>query len=416
MADILMIADDMTGALDSGVMFRRNAIDTEVLINRAADFTSLLSLHTAVVVNAETRHLPPQQAYEAVYELASRAWELGIPYLYKKTDSALRGNIGAELEAVLRASGQSTIHFAPAFPQQHRTTVGGIQYIDGIPLHQSPFAQDPLNPMTSACIPHIIAETSQVPVCKGGELPSRTPCIQLYDAETEKDLEEIARRALFQEDGRVFAGCAGFIGELSKWMHMGKTPVDSPCVSGPLMVFCGSLHEQSRRQFELAERAGIRRFSLDARMLSDPAFWKSDSCGRLVETLRNLLAENSSFLFCPIGEAGEMYPGERACISQRLPDAIARLICSVLDGNGSGIPMIIGGDTLGAFLRFTGTTRVRPIREVRTGVVLAEAVDGRFHIPFIAKAGSFGEDTLLLDLFTANGAGKPSDKRITALS
>ena len=160
MADILMIADDMTGALDSGVMFRRNAIDTEVLIDRAADFTSLLSLHTAVVVNAETRHLPPQQAYEAVYELASRAWELGIPYLYKKTDSALRGNIGAELEAVLRASGQSTIHFAPAFPQQHRTTVGGIQYIDGVPLHQSPFAQDALNPMTSACIPHIIAETS----------------------------------------------------------------------------------------------------------------------------------------------------------------------------------------------------------------------------------------------------------------
>lgn len=400
MADILMIADDMTGALDSGVMLSENDIDTEVIIDRFADLTESLRAHEAVVVNTETRHLSPCQAYEAVYQLASSAKALGVKYLYKKTDSALRGNIGAELEAVLQATGQQTVHFAPAFPQQDRVTISGTQYINGVPLDQSQFAQDPLNPMRNAYVPNIIATTSRVPVYRdAAPCATADPCVRLYDAATERDMEAIARRALVEEKGRVFAGCAGFIGELVKLMDIQKTPGKDLNLEGPLMVFCGSMHELGLRQFELAERAGVPRFSVETREMVEPGFWSSTAGEALLERLRELLAQGRSFLFNTIREKdGERYPGEKLHISQKLPGAIARLVYKVLEGDEKGIPMIIGGDTLGAFLTYIGATRVRPVQELRTGVVLAETVDGKIRTPFIAKAGSFGEVTLLVDL------------------
>ncbi|RAZ93762.1 four-carbon acid sugar kinase family protein, partial [Klebsiella oxytoca] len=81
--------------------------------------------------------------YQVVYETAKRAWGLGIPYMYKKTDSALRGNVGSELTAVLDATGSRSLHFFPAFPRMHRTTEDGIHYINGIPVHESVFGRDP---------------------------------------------------------------------------------------------------------------------------------------------------------------------------------------------------------------------------------------------------------------------------------
>ena len=398
MADILMIADDMTGALDSGVMLSENGIDTEVIIDKLADLTEPLRSHEAVVVNTETRHLSPRQAYEAVYQLASSAKALGVKYIYKKTDSALRGNIGAELEAVLRATGQQTVHFAPAFPQQDRVTISGTQYINGVPLDQSQFAQDPLNPMKNAYVPNIIAATSSVPVCRDGP-GDGSPCVRLYDAATAKDMKNIARRALVQERGRVFAGCAGFIGELVKQMDLRKTPGRDLDLSGPLMVFCGSMHELGLRQFELAEKTGVPHFSVETREMVEPDFWSSAAGETLLENLRGLLAQGRPFLFNTIREKdGERYPGEKLQLSQKLPGAIAQLVCKVLENNEKGIPMIIGGDTLGAFLTHIGASRVRPVQEIRTGVVLAETVDGKICTPFIAKAGSFGEVTLLVDL------------------
>ena len=59
---------------------------------------------------------------------------MGIPHIYKKTDSALRGNIGAELEAMMQASGEEQLPFVPAFPQIGRTTVNGTHFIEGVPV------------------------------------------------------------------------------------------------------------------------------------------------------------------------------------------------------------------------------------------------------------------------------------------
>ena len=53
--------------------------------------------------------------------------------LYKTVDSTLRGHV-SELEPWFEASGRKILVFAPAFPTAGRTTVGGVQLVDGIPF------------------------------------------------------------------------------------------------------------------------------------------------------------------------------------------------------------------------------------------------------------------------------------------
>ena len=116
MASLLMIADDFTGALDTGVQFAASGVQTRVIVGGDVDLAARGEDVQVLVIDAETRHLPPERAYAVVEKLVRQAEALGVQYIYKKTDSALRGNIGAELTALLRASGQKQLPFLPAYP------------------------------------------------------------------------------------------------------------------------------------------------------------------------------------------------------------------------------------------------------------------------------------------------------------
>ena len=105
MIGLFIIADDFTGALDTGVQFAAKGIPTRVITDPAADLARDWGDARVLVLDAETRHLPPLEAYDTVYHAARQAVEIGIPYLYKKTDSALRGNVGAELTVKLQIGG-----------------------------------------------------------------------------------------------------------------------------------------------------------------------------------------------------------------------------------------------------------------------------------------------------------------------
>lgn len=114
-----------------------------MLTGASCDFSRVDEAVQVLVVNAESRHLSVSEAYNVVFRIAKTAEAAGIPYIYKKTDSALRGNIGCELNAVMDASGEACLIFAPAFPQMGRVTRRGIHYIDGVPVADSVFGKDP---------------------------------------------------------------------------------------------------------------------------------------------------------------------------------------------------------------------------------------------------------------------------------
>ena len=120
MTQLLILADDFTGALDTGVQFASTGAVTRVITGQSVSLEAYAGTCEVLVVDAETRHLTAGEASGIVGGYTTQAVELGIPFLYKKTDSALRGNVGAELAAMLKASGESQLPFLPAFPQMAR--------------------------------------------------------------------------------------------------------------------------------------------------------------------------------------------------------------------------------------------------------------------------------------------------------
>jgi hypothetical protein len=120
--------------------------------------------YCVLAIDTETRHMPPAAAARLVKTLVRAAVRLGYSFFYKKTDSALRGNIGAELEALLTSCGACTLSFAPAFPKSGRITAGGIHYIDGKPLGESVFACDPSEPVKHSDVKSILAEQTEIPI------------------------------------------------------------------------------------------------------------------------------------------------------------------------------------------------------------------------------------------------------------
>src|SRR5690606_25502766 len=94
----------------------------------------------------------------AVRSLEAYASGSGKTILYKKIDSALRGPIAAELSGLLDALARAhRILVAPAFPAAGRTTVDGVQRLDGRPVHLTPMADDPLNPVRLSHIPTLLS-------------------------------------------------------------------------------------------------------------------------------------------------------------------------------------------------------------------------------------------------------------------
>ena len=139
---LLILADDFTGALDTGVQFAACGIPTRVVVGEQVDLAA--SDAAVLVVDTETRHLPAAEAYAVIAKLTRDAMSAGVFSIYKKTDSALRGNIGAELSALLKTSGERRLPFLPAFPQIDRVTRDGVHYISGVPVTERPLRHRPL--------------------------------------------------------------------------------------------------------------------------------------------------------------------------------------------------------------------------------------------------------------------------------
>ena len=194
MIRLLILADDFTGALDTGVPFRGKHTVLRFGQEPGSYLKGLAPDTKVLIVDAETRHLPPKAAAAVVGRIVEDAAGAGVACSYKKTDSGLRGNIGAELAAVLEYSGAKLLHFVPALPQLNRITKNGIQYIDGQKVADSVFGKDPFEPVTASHVADIIAQQTRMRVVSPEETDVEGQRIVLHDAETAENLKAIARK------------------------------------------------------------------------------------------------------------------------------------------------------------------------------------------------------------------------------
>lgn len=158
MVKLLIIADDFTGALDTGIQFKKYGICTQVFTKTRIEDNEINPDTEVLVIDSESRPLTKEEAYLEVLNITKWAISKGIEIIFKKTDSALRGNIGAELKAVADAAGEENLFFMPGYPEIHRITKNGMHYIDGELLENSVFGKDPFEPVKRSYIPDAVLQ------------------------------------------------------------------------------------------------------------------------------------------------------------------------------------------------------------------------------------------------------------------
>lgn len=406
---LLIIADDFTGALDTGVQFAARGIKTRVVVGADAALTHQNA--DVLVVDTETRHLPAAQAYAAVEGLVQRAKYAGFAYLYKKTDSALRGNVGAELAALLSASGSRQLAFLPAFPQMNRVTKNGVQYIDGVPVTESPFGVDPFEPVRHAAVTDLLAEQTDLPAASFPALAadSSVPAeegILVFDAATVDELRSTGRALLNNGGLRVLAGCAGFGAVLPELLGLGGADVTCPALDPRLLVICGSVNAITLAQLDKAEQAGFTRLRLTPHQKLMPDYWRSAD-GRMTldhieETLAahpyNIIETNDEGGNEPTATAADALGLTREEMRVRIASGVGQLVGALFASPAVGTLLLTGGDTLLQCMNSVGVHELEPICEMEHGVVLARFGCGGTTRYVITKSGGFGQADLLTAL------------------
>lgn len=406
---LLIIADDFTGALDTGVQFAARGIKTRVVVGADAALTHRNA--DVLVVDTETRHLPAAKAYEAVERLVRRAGHAGFAYLYKKTDSALRGNVGAELAALLNASGSRQLAFLPAFPQMNRVTKNGVQYIDGVPVTESPFGVDPFEPVRHAAVTELLAEQTDLPaagfpaLAADGNVPTANG-ILIFDAATVEDLRSTGRALLNNGGLHVLAGCAGFGAVLPELLGLGGADVTRPALDPRLLVICGSVNAITLAQLDKAEQAGFTRLRLTPHQKLTPDYWYSDegqaALKKIEETLAahpyNIIETNDAGGNEPTTAAADALGLTRETMRVRIAGGIGQLVGAIFASPSVGTLLLTGGDTLLQCMNSVGVHELEPICEMERGVVLARFGCNGTTRYVITKSGGFGQADLLTKL------------------
>ena len=109
-----IIADDLTGATDTGIQFQKRGIATTVLVEPPKETWPCLGENTALSINASSRELRPQEAAVRTREVLQHIVLCDQDTLFKKVDSLMRGNPVEELEAALEAAGRRIALRRPA--------------------------------------------------------------------------------------------------------------------------------------------------------------------------------------------------------------------------------------------------------------------------------------------------------------
>jgi len=329
--NVAVLADDLTSAADGAAPFVARGLIASIgrgQVPRRA---------TAVVaVDSGSRSATSSQAIERVARLTSRLANHAV--LYKTVDSTLRGHIAEELEACFAASGRKSLVFAPAFPQAGRTTVGGIQFVDGIPVSESVYGRDPVHPARHSALVDLV--------------PNCIKNASLLDATTQEELDlQIA--AIESPELVLWVGSPGMAAALSRRFVPAKTlPPSIDGISSDVLVVIGSANPRSHIQADqLQEANGVM-------LLRAPPTRERDSA-----TVLRHLAQDA---------AGEL----------RNPRF--------------GALIATGGDTLEAILDLLNVREFEILQELDPGFPLgcARLGDGR-SLLLAMKAGGFGSDDAL---------------------
>jgi len=360
---VLIIADDLTGAMDAAGPFAARGIATWVAACPDDCDPRNLAEAQVVSVNTESRHLSAADAAARVAQCFRRVGGESFPLVVKKVDSTLRGNVVSETLALLSLADRTDALVAPAFPAQGRTMRDGRVYVRGVALEETAFVRDALSPALSIPPARAFAEAGTA--------------VTVRDAQTDADLDAIV--AALPRDGVVplVVGSAGITSALARAMPPGAKNAALPSVTGRLVFVVGSRAQASREQVARLEADGA---------LVVPAPNGVPAAAPVPAGTRSIV-----LLAVPDASGREGDAGQVAL-------ALATHALALARQPGTGALVATGGDTAIAVLRASGNPAIEVSGELMPGIACGRLVlDGK-PLWLVTKAGGFGDRDALREI------------------
>jgi uncharacterized protein YgbK (DUF1537 family) len=343
--ECLLIADDLTGACDAAVHFARRGYRTHVRLGSDSEEVSVLA------ISAESRDLSAAELRQVMDELAQRLPVGRAHILFKKIDSTLRGNVGAEVAAAVTAFRCEAAVITPAFPAMGRTVEEGYLRVAAAAEFAPIALAARLRTQGLEACAHVQPGAVSAAIQAGAQFIS-------VDATCDRDLDTIAAEGL--ESGRriLWAGSAGLASALARTLPWGRSPTGPRPAPRPAssVLFCiGSDHPVT------------------------------------VDQQRNLLALGR-------GEHVVLNLSVRQTSAEHVRDLI-------VNAAGASIALVLsGGDTASLVCRALGVRRIELADEIVPGIPWGYLSGGAFDGSRVAtKSGGFGAPHALIqvaDFFT----------------
>jgi uncharacterized protein YgbK (DUF1537 family) len=402
-AQILIIADDLTGAADCAVACAGAGLRTLVALDDCRDTDAQV-----LAIDADTRSAEPEQAMAATARRVFEHFRPDDTLLYKKIDSTLRGNVAAELAGAVKAQRavaaphqHAVIVLAPAFPANGRTTVDGQMLVDGVPLAETDLWRyerkpPPLNLMEMVSQAGLRSALVGLAEVRGSDLKKTfvelagDTDVLVCDAETDEDLRAIAEAAIAQGRCTLWAGSAGLAHHLPHAAGLRGEPHVLPRLApaGPILFVVGSGTTISRRQAQVLE---ARPDTVSVRVA--PGVLRAGE--ELPEWRNHRAALDRAFragvdALVSLGVEEHINTAQEPLLAASLGEMV-RPFAGVV-----GALVATGGETARAVLRAWGISALEIAGEVEPGLPYSIASGWRRPLPVLTKAGGFGRPETLI--------------------
>ena len=388
--EFAIIADDLTGSLDTGLQFQKKGLLTIVPLKISRRPPGV----QALVLNTDSRNLPGDQAYRRVYN-ACRS--LKAKAIYKKIDSTMRGNVGQETLAILDAQKIPKAIIAPTIPGQGRTVEKGILRVHGVPLLRTPYAKDPFHPLWASRVPDLLQKEIGLPVghlalgevrkspAYLAERIEQSPArILAVDAVRQSDLKSIASAWKLLAGRALACGSVGLADEISSWVP-GKNKSKRRFSRGPLLIISASRNPGTAEQIEEARKhLCLSLLEPDLLRLTNPR-WAGSETGAISTELLRILSQAPGAILTTTFQ--KHFSGKERAI----PTALGKVAAQLLRKARLGGLVLTGGDlAMGVCARLSASA-LRIEEEVLPGIPCSTLTDGPFKgLRLITKAGGFG--------------------------
>lgn len=388
----LIVADDFTGANDTGVQLKRRGVPTSVVFS-----SEFIASEGSFVLDTESRALGPEEAAAAVRAGLKGVDLTAFGRVMKKVDSTLRGSVAAEIKAVDQLYGSELVVFAPALPDLGRTTVGGVHLLKGIPITRTELAKDPKTPVTEDNITKLLEAVYDEPVThisedqvSAGEIDFSAGRVFTCDSATNADLRSVIQAAAATGKRTLWVGTAAMAD------HLLGVEVDVP----PALAVVASVSAVSREQVNFAAGEGIPLVSVPIPELLTGEQKMETYVAQTVTLLKEgkdaILASSASCNRAELDRSvavGEKLNMTREQVSGYTQMVMGKMTKAILEQTPISGMFLTGGDTALGFFMEARSLGSSIVTEIAVGIPMMRLSGGPFAgLKVVTKAGAFGKE------------------------